>query len=519
VEQNFGALSLLPPLIAIGLAIWTKQVILSLFIGVAVGAFVFNNYAVLPAFFDLIERIVAQMTDDWQARVLIFTCLLGGIIGLVQKSGGFRSFGDWAGKRVKSRKGAQVLTWLAGVVIFFDDYFNTLTVGSVMRPLTDRYRVSREKLAYIVDSTAAPVCILIPISTWVAYVVSLIAAEFSNAGIDTSPFLAYITSIPYNLYAIAAVVMVVMIAATDLEFGPMAKAEKRAMLTGDVSRPGVTEVPGQDIALLKPAEKGSASDMFLPIITLVAVTIIGILYTGGFFDGASFQEAVGDADSATALLYATLLANAVAVVWYAARKVVPVIESMEAIATGIKSMVPALCILILAWAIGGVSSDLGTGAYVAEIVGSTLPGWSIPVILFIVACFIAFSTGTSWGTFAIVMPLAVPIGLQTHADLLVVIGAVLAGGIFGDHCSPISDTTVLSSTGSACNHIDHVTTQIPYAVVAAACAAVGFLVAGFVPNAILAVVVTLGLLFAVAWYLHRRGEVLPEIKAKKAATH
>jgi Na+/H+ antiporter NhaC len=506
--EHYGFVSVLPPLIAIILAIATKQVILSLFIGISVGVLIYSGWAIGAAFKEVSEVIVAVIADDWRARVLLFTMFLGGVVGLVQKSGGFQAFAEWAGARVKSRKGAQMLTWLGGVIIFFDDYFNCLAVGSVMRPLTDKFRVSREKLSYIVDSTAAPVCILIPISTWVAYVVSLIATEFENAGIDQSPFVAYLNSIPLNLYALAAVVMVVAVAITDLEFGPMRKAEERAIKTGEVSRPGVTDIPGKDVALLEPSTRGGVSDMFIPILTLVIAAIAGILYTGGFFEGATFSEAMGNADSATALVWATLLANMVAVIWYVPRGVVGLQDAMDAIITGIKAMMPGVVILVMAWAIGAVAGTLGTGAYVTEAVGDALAPWIIPIILFVVSCFISFATGTSWGTFAIMIPIGIPLALGTGASVGACIGAMLGGGVFGDHCSPISDTTVLSSTGSQCNHIDHVTTQIPYAVVAAVAAGVGYIIQGFTTFWLLPAVVTLGLLLAFLFFLHGKGHVV-----------
>ncbi|MDQ7793807.1 MAG: Na+/H+ antiporter NhaC family protein [bacterium] len=498
-----GILSLLPPLIAITLCIVTRQVILSLFLGVASGLLIYTGGSPIVAFRELTEVLVAQTVDDWNARVILFTVLLGGITGIVQVSGGFQAFGAWAGRVVRSARGARLTAWFAGLILFFDDYFDCLTSGSVVRPITDEFRVSREKLAYLVDVTAAPICTVIPLSTWAAYMMGLVASEFSKAGVDASPFATFLASIPFNFYALAAVLLALFIAVTGRDFGPMARAEHRARTTGAVLGGDPAEVTGQDILMLKPSAQGKVSDLFVPIVTLVVAMLIGLLYTGGLFEGATVMEAIGDADAATAMIWATILAAIVAFIWYVPRRVVTLADFMRGFVQGFKAMIPALAILVLAWSIGDVTDRLGLGEYVANTVGQVIVPWLVPMLVFVVSSLIAFSTGTSWGTFAIMMPVAMPLAFATGAAVPAAVGAVFAGGVFGDHCSPISDTTILSSTGSSCNHIDHVYTQLPYALLAAGIAAVGFIVGGLLKSPWLALVLTLAALALVTTWLSK----------------
>lgn len=517
--EHMGILSIVPPLVAIILAIWTKRVILSLFLGVLVGILIYTQ-SIGATLVELTETLVANMTDDWNGRVMLFTVLLGGLLGVMFSSGGSHAFGESATKFITSRKGAQFGTWVLGVLIFFDDYFNTLTVGSVMRNITDRYQISREKLAYIIDSTAAPICIIVPISTWIAYAMSLYVAEFDRLGVEIQPFEMFLRTIPYNFYAVSAVVMVVYLSVTNLEFGPMADAERRALRKGELYNEATkAEIPGQDITNLEVSEKGTLWDLLIPIIVLIGSTIIGIVYTGGGFEaGIGFVEAVGDADAATALVYGTLLANVVAVLLYVSRGVLSIKNCMENFVTGIKAMVPALSILVLAWSIGDVAGMVGTGDFVAGIVSETLPLWIIPLSIFLVSAFMAFSTGTSWGTFAIMMPIGVPVAVVTGIDPAMCIAAVLGGAIMGDHCSPISDTTVLSSTGAGCNHIDHVNTQLPYAILATIVSAVGYVIAAFLQVAIVSLIIVLALLLVAFYLLHARDErVHPEEEMDRGA--
>jgi tetracycline resistance efflux pump len=502
--MEFGLWSVVPPLLAIALAILTKQVIPSLFAGVLVGTIIFHRGDIFSGFGQFAEVVVGVVTDDWNARVILFTALLGAIVGLIRKSGGFEAFGRWAETAVKTPRGAQATAWSSGMVLFFDDYFDCLTSGSVMRPVTDQHNVSREKLAYLVDTTAAAVATLIPLSTWVAFMVGLIGDEFEGAGVPDPAFGTFLSSIPFNLYAIGAVLLALYLVVSRIDYGPMRRAERRARATGEVSRAGVTEITGQDILVLEPSAQGRILDLALPIAVLVGMTVFGLLQTGGYFtEDLALIDAIGDADAATALMWATLVAVLTALAWYTARRLVSLGEGMSAIVQGIKAMLPALMILTLAWSIGEVADMLEMGEFVAGAAGEVVAGWLVPAVLFLVAAFIAFSTGTSWGTFAIMVPVAVPLALATDASMLAVIGAVFGGGVFGDHCSPISDTTILSSTGASCNHIDHVNTQLPYALTAAGVATVGFLVAGITHSALITLPVTLALLAGVAFAISR----------------
>jgi len=505
--EHMGIVSIVPPVLAIVLAIWTKRVYFSLFVGIVVGILIYTA-SIGGTLVEVTETLVGNMADDWNARVMLFTVLLGGLLGIMYSSGGSQAFGKWASQALTTRKSSLLGTWFLGVLIFFDDYFNTLTVGSVMRNITDRFQVSREKLAYIIDSTAAPICIVIPISTWIAYVMSLYIAEFERLGVEVAPFELFLRTIPFNFYALAAIIMVLYLSLSNLEFGPMARAEKRALEKGELFDESTKdEIPGQDITDLEISERGTIWDLIIPIIILIGGTIIGILYTGGYFEaGIGFVDAVGDADAATALVYGTLVANIVGMIMYVSRQVLSLKDTMENFITGIKAMIPALAILVLAWSIGDVAGMVGTGAFVAEVVSEALPNWIIPFAIFVASAFMAFSTGTSWGTFAIMMPIGVPVALAVGLDPAMCIAAVLGGAIFGDHSSPISDTTVLSSTGAGCNHMDHVNTQLPYAIVAAAVSAFGYILAAIMGIAIVPLIIVLVLVFVVFYILHARGE-------------
>lgn len=481
MEETFGILSLLPPLIAIALAILTREILLSLFLGIFSGALILANYNPLTAMFEFFELVIGKLGDpDWNVRVIMVVVLLGGLVGLLTKSGGSLAFAKWIASRISSRKGAQGATWIMGILVFFDDYFNSLTIGTVMRPVTDQFKVSREKLAYILDSTAAPVCILAPVSSWVAYVTSLIAGGFAIVGITDQPFKAFLQTIPYNFYAWLAIAMVGLIIFSKLEFGPMAKAEKRALTTGQVYEVGKTGASDDDYKSMVISSKGKASDLVVPVIVLFAASIFFMIYTGGYFDGGlTIGEAFYETDAATSLIYGTFLAILVGIIQYRLRGSVTISDSMQAMVVGMKSMFFAVVLLTLAWSIGGISEALGTGAYLVSLIGDGVGGGIIPFAIYLLSMFIAFSTGSSWGTFAIMLPIAIPLAYATGADMSAAIAAVLAGGVFGDHCSPLADTTILSSTGAACNHIDHVKTQLPYAITVSISAGVGFLLAGF----------------------------------------
>ncbi len=505
MEQGFGFLSILPPIIAITLAIITKEVLLSLFLGVFAGGLILTGFNPVSAMIEVFEMICNSLGDpEWNVRVILVVVLLGGLVGLLTRSGGSVAFAEWVASRINSRKGAQAATWIMGIIVFFDDYFNSLTIGTVMRPVTDRFKISREKLAYILDSTAAPVCILAPISSWVAYVVSLIAAGFAAAGITDQPFGAFLKSVPYNFYAWVAIAMVGIVIFTKLEFGPMAHAEKRAVLTGKTYDDSQLGASDDDFKDMTSAENGKVSDLVVPIILLFSGALFFMVYTGGYFDGGiTIGEAFNNTDAASSLIYGTFLAVVVGIALYRIRGSVSITDSIQAMVVGMKSMFFALCLLTMAWTIGAVCESLDTGGFLASLIGSTVPGTFIPVLIFLLACFTAFSTGASWGTFAIMMPIAIPLAVATDANMSACIAAVLGGGVFGDHCSPLADTTILSSTGAACNHLDHVKTQIPYAFTVASCAIVGFILSGFMSNPIVPLLVTFGIFVVTLIVAHK----------------
>lgn len=514
--ENYGFLSLIPPILAIVLAIYTREVLFSLFVAVLTGMFILSNYNILGMFTGTMQMIVEKMADgSWNAKILLFCALLGAIIGLINRSGGADAFAKWAAAKIKSRASAQIITWLFGLVIFVDDYFNSLTIGSVMRPVTDKFKVSREKLAYILDATAAADCVLIPLSTWVGYILSILAAEFTNLGVAETPFMAFIYAIPRNFYSWLTLFMVAYVALTNFDFGLMAKAERRAMELGQVYDPKVERsLPGDDFKGLEPSPKGKISDLVVPIVGLIIAVLISMLALGGFFKGATIKAAFEATDSSMAMVYGTIITVILAVAWSTLRRVLTLSEAMEAFLQGVKSMVVTFCILILAWSIGGVCSKLGTGNFVAQIVKLGFPVWLIPFTVFIASCIISFATGTSWGTFAVMLPIALPMAHAGGFDLNLAIAAVLAGGIFGDHCSPISDTTILSSTGAGCFHIDHVRTQIPYAVLVAAICGIGYFLAGLINNFFILWPIVLALLVGTIYVLRNRS--LPKTDQLKA---
>jgi len=491
--MEFGWLSLVPPLVAIVLAVLTREVVVSLLAGIIAGLLIFTGGSASATFVELFELMVGKMADgEWNARILLTVALMGSLVGLLSRSGASLAFARFAQSKVRSRRGAQMITVIAGIFIFFDDYFNSLTIGSVMRPVTDRFKVSREKLAYLIDSTAAPVCVLVPVSTWAAYILSLIAAEYTKVGNATAPLQAFFSSLPYNYYAWATLSVIGFIAYTGLDFGPMAKAEREAQHNTSVEQ------------ATSETSHGSLLDIILPVVGLIVATLVFMVALGGYFSGASIGEAFENTNSATAMMYGAFSAVALAVIWYTLRRRLSLTESMDAVVDGMKSMMISIVVLVLAWSIGGVTEMLGTGPFVANLVSTNIPTLAIPLVAFIAACLIAFSTGTSWGTFAIMLPIAVPMAVSAGFDIPMLIGAVLAGGIFGDHCSPISDTTILSSTGAECNHIRHVQTQLPYALLAAAGSALGFVLAGISGNAWLGLVVTLGVTLGATYIIAKR---------------
>ena len=463
--------SLVPPLLAIVLALVTKEVYSSLFIGVAMGALLytgFHPWNAFVAFFDI-------MKNSMNLNILIFDVLLGMIIVLMSKSGGSAAYGKWAGTKIKSKKSAMLATTVRGVLIFVDDYFNCLTVGSVMRPVTDRFKVSRAKLAYIIDATAAPVCIIAPISSWAAAVNSYVPED---AGI--SGFQLFLRTIPYNLYAILTLLMVFTIILTGLDFGLMKKHEKNAA-AGDLFTSG-----GEEFDQVKEEEissNGKVIDLVLPVLVLIGTAIGAMIYTGFLGGATDVVTAFAGCDAETSLIFATLITVMFMLALYLPRKVITFKGFMDSFVEGFKMMIPAIGILIFAWSLKGMGDALEIASFVENLVGSNASASVLlPAILFLVAIFLSFSTGTSWGTFAILVPIAIAMfpGADNMQMMIIAVASVLSGAVCGDHVSPISDTTVMSSAGAQSNHINHVTTQMQYAVVVAVVSAIGYVIAGFV---------------------------------------
>ena len=463
--------SLVPPLLAIVLALVTKEVYSSLFIGVAMGALLYTGFHPWNAFvalFDIMKNIM-------NLKILIFDVLLGMIIVLMSKSGGSAAYGKWAGNKIKSKKSAMLATTGLGVLIFVDDYFNCLTVGSVMRPVTDRFKVSRAKLAYIIDATAAPVCIIAPISSWAAAVNSYVPED---AGI--SGFQLFLRTIPYNLYAILTLLMVFTIILTGLDFGLMKKHEKNAA-AGDLFTSG-----GEEFEQVKEEEissNGKVIDLVLPVLVLIGTAIGAMIYTGFLGGATDVVTAFSGCDAETSLIFATLITVMFMLVLYLPRKVITFKGFMDSFVEGFKMMIPAIGILIFAWSLKGMGDALEIASFVENLVGSNASASVLlPAILFLVAIFLSFSTGTSWGTFAILVPIAIAMfpGTDNMQMMIIAVASVLSGAVCGDHVSPISDTTVMSSAGAQSNHINHVTTQMQYAVVVAVVSAIGYVIAGFV---------------------------------------
>ena len=462
-------LSLLPPVIAIALALITKEVYSSLFVGILMGGLLYSNFAfegtVLHVFND---GIVASLSDTYNVGILIFLVILGTMVCLMNKAGGSAAFGRWTQKHIKSRVGVQLATVLLGCLIFIDDYFNCLTVGSVMRPVTDKHNVSRAKLAYLIDATAAPICIIAPVSSWAAAV-----ASFAEDGQGLNLF---IRAIPYNFYAILTVVMMVGLALLKTDFGPMAAHERNAVETGDIFS---GKNPYADSAAEKESGQGKVIDLVLPIAVLIAACVIGMIYSGGFFAGAGFVTAFSNSDASVGLMIGSAFALVITILYYLIRRTMSFRDMMESIPEGFKAMVPAILILTFAWSLKGMTDSLGAKYFVRDFVRSASAlQIFLPVIVFAVGCLLAFATGTSWGTFGILIPIVQSVFDMSNPLAIICISACMAGAVCGDHCSPISDTTIMASAGAQCDHVSHVSTQLPYAIACAVIAGIAYLLAG-----------------------------------------
>ena len=503
-----GWLSIVPPIIAITLALITKEVISSLIIGVLSGTFIyaFSTGGGVVGGLEVTFNLMATELGN-NASIILFLAFLGSLVAVITMAGGSRAYGDWAGNKIKSKKGAQLGTSLLGGLIFVDDYFNCLTIGTVMRPVADRHQISRAKLAYIIDATAAPICIIAPVSSWAASVISAMDGLDVN-GTPLNGMETFMATIPFNLYAILTLIMVIILCVTNIEFGPMKKFEKEAR--EGKNQEGVMGEDDDELSKMKISSKGKVYDLIIPILALIIFAVLAMLYVGGYFNGGmTLAKAFGETDAGLALAMAGFGALVIAFVLFVPRKLMTFKEFMEGIGVGVKTMVGAYIILTLAWTISSVCSDLlGTGNFVGGLVaGSTIPGALIPAIVFIVAGILAFAMGTSWGTFLLLIPVVVTICSAVAPQLVTVgLAATLAGAVFGDHCSPISDTTILSSTGAGCNHIDHVSSQIPYTLVVAGCCFVGYIIAGFTANVYLTLGSSILLLLGVLWIISRRNK-------------
>jgi len=493
------AWAILPPMIAIVLALITKEVYSSLFLGVLTGAILYAG-----ADFDgivnhvLSDGLIASLTDGWNVGILIFLVILGIIVALMNLSGGSKAFGGWALKRVRSRMAAEIATVLLGIVIFVDDYFNCLTVGSVMKPVTDEFKVSRAKLAYIIDATAAPVCIIAPVSSWAA-------AVSSFAGEGENGIALFIRCIPYNFYAIFTLVMMFSLIFMKFDYANMAQFERNAIENGDLFTVVDANAELADAAE-EGSDKGIVLDLVFPVVVLVVSCVLGMVYTGGFFGGADFVTAFSDSDASIGLSMGALVALVIIIAYYTIRRTISFGDCMSCIPEGMKAMVPPILVLTLAWSLKAMTDSLGLADYVSRLVegmSGTAVG-VIPAALFLIACVLAFASGTSWGTFGILIPLGLAI-TTSHPELATpVIAACMAGAVYGDHCSPISDTTIMASAGANCNHVSHVSSQLPYATTVAIVSAISYVISGYTSSPVIPLVVGVVLMVGVLFFFRGR---------------
>ena len=487
--------ALLPPLVAIVLALITKEVYSSLFVGIVVGALIYSGFKFEGTVTQIFEGgIIKVLSDSYNVGILIFLVILGSVVCMMNKAGGSAAFGRWASKKIHTRVGAELAAIILGVLIFIDDYFNCLTVGSVMRPVTDRHHVSRAKFAYLIDATAAPVCIIAPISSWAAAVSGFVEGQDGLA--------IFVKTIPYNFYAILTIVMMVGMVLMKTEFGAMRTHEINA-LNGDLyttsARPYENATDDET-----PNPRGKVIDLVIPIVVLVICCVISMIYTGGFFSGTDFVTAFSQSDASTGLAMGSAFGLVFAIIFYMIRRVINFRDCMGCIPEGFKAMVPAIMILTFAWTLKAMTDSLGAAVFVEEAMRSVAGGIEVilPAIIFLVGCGLAFATGTSWGTFGILIPIVVAVFEKSSPEMMIIsMSACMAGAVCGDHCSPISDTTIMASAGAQCDHVTHVSTQLPYAIVAAAVSFVTYIVAGFVKTAWIALPVGIVLMLIVLFVI------------------
>ena len=507
-DFNTTIWALLPPVVAIGLALATKEVYSSLFIGILIGGFLYSGFAFEGTLVHVFQDgFVASVADSYNVGILIFLVILGAIVALMNKAGGSEAFGIWASEHIKTKTGAMLATTALGILIFIDDYFNCLTVGSVMRPVADKHGISKEKLSYLIDATAAPICIIAPVSSWAAAVAGFV----KDSGV--SGFGLFVKAIPYNFYAILTIVMMLCLAFMKFDYGPMLKFEPaneenaKQKIEDYISRKGEfsekIKVMKEETVKDKSRKNGKVIDLVFPIVVLIISCVIGMLYSGGFFSGAGIIEAFSDSDASVGLMLGSACTFIITIIYFLIRNVLKFQDIISCLPEGFKAMVPAILILVFAWTLKAMTDSLGAKEFVEGLVYNSAAGFKVmlPAIIFLIGCFLSFSTGTSWGTFGILIPITISVFPITTPIGVVCVSACMAGAVCGDHCSPISDTTIMASAGADCDHINHVNTQLPYAITVAAVSFVSYIIAGLVPNWLIvlpiAIVLMIGTLFAI----------------------
>ncbi len=483
--------ALVPPLIAIILALITKEVYSSLFIGIVIGGLFYSGFSFEGTLVHIFnDGMVGVLSDAYNVGILIFLVILGVMVCLMNKAGGSEAFGRFASEKIKSKVGAQLATIALGVLIFIDDYFNCLTVGSVMRPVTTKHKISREKLAYLIDATAAPICIIAPISSWAAAVTGFVEGE--------DGFSLFLQAIPYNFYALLTILFMVVAVLMKVEFGPMKKAEDAMTKMNAMA---------EKVTVNKDKKNGKVIDLIIPIAALIISCIIGMIYSGGFFEGKDIITAFSDCDASVGLMLGSFVALVITIVYYMLRRIMNLKECMGCLPEGFKAMVPAILILTFAWTLKAMTDSLGAKEYVAAVVEGSAEGLIslLPAVIFLVACFLAFATGTSWGTFGILIPIVVDVFAGTdHTMMVMSISACMAGAVCGDHCSPISDTTIMASAGAECDHVSHVSTQLPYAITVAVISCITYIIAGYSKSVWVSLPIGVVMTLAVLWFIKSR---------------
>ena len=506
------AWALLPPVVAIGLALATKEVYSSLFIGILIGGLLYSGFSFEGTLVHVFQDgYVASVADAYNVGILIFLVILGAIVALMNKAGGSEAFGRWASEHIKTKTGAMLATTALGVLIFIDDYFNCLTVGSVMRPVADKHGISKEKLSYLIDATAAPICIIAPVSSWAAAVSGFV----KDSGV--SGFSLFVKAIPFNFYAILTIVMMISLALMKFDYGPMRKFEPYTKETAKQKIDSMIKRSGsfaekievmEDETMKEKGKKkgGKVIDLVFPIVVLIIACVIGMLYSGGFFQGASVIEAFSDSDASVGLMLGSACTFIITIIYYLIRRTLKFQDIMSCLPEGFKAMVPAILILVFAWTLKAMTDSLGAKEFVSGLVEGSAAGLQVmlPAIIFLIGCFLSFSTGTSWGTFGILIPITISVFPITTSIGVVCVSACMAGAVCGDHCSPISDTTIMASAGAGCDHINHVNTQLPYAITVAAVSFVAYIIAGIVPNWLIVLPIAIAMMIGTLFFIRNK---------------